>query len=158
MDCSFGIVDYSRVKRDPIIGNNIYDNFSYRQLQNYLNKLICNNTVLARYPMQTGVIPTFYNQLQAVAKREAYHKHQYLENIKRKELELKEKEKQDKIVEWGIPCHCKFKGKDEDDIKNFKELHIEPMENLKPTTNSHSFISLIVGMIFLIILLSQQYV
>lgn len=99
MRCTYNTINLAPVKRDPIIGNNIYDNISYRNLQNYLNKLICNNTILSHYPLVTGVIPNFYNQLQAVDRRNTYYKQQYLNKIRRRDIEIEEEKEADKIVE-----------------------------------------------------------
>ena len=99
MDCSFSTINPSKVKRDQIIGNNIYDSYEYRKLQDYRNKLIYKNTIRAWSPMQTGIIPNFYNQLQSVAKRQAYYKHKYLINNNIKKIELNEIKKLDPVVE-----------------------------------------------------------
>ncbi|QKF93956.1 hypothetical protein QKU48_gp0498 [Fadolivirus algeromassiliense] len=83
-----------RIKRNPINGNNIYNNAKYWEYKKYVDNLANERYKLARDPMKTGVIPNFYNQLQVVEKRKEVARQEYLRQKKaRKEYLSKIKEK-----------------------------------------------------------------
>lgn len=66
-------VNTTRIPRDVIIGNNIYDNSSYRYIEAYYNNLAYEQHKLAERPMETGIIPNFYNQMKEVDRRRLYY-------------------------------------------------------------------------------------
>lgn len=80
------------IKREPINGNDIYNNAKYKDYKSYADSLAYRDWELSKHPMETGVIPNNYNQMKDTAKRvELYHaedlakikaRNQYLESIK----------------------------------------------------------------------------
>lgn len=66
-------INTTRIPRDNIIGNNIYNNGSYRYLEAYYNNLAYEQHKLAERPMETGIIPNFYNQMKEVDRRRLYY-------------------------------------------------------------------------------------
>lgn len=83
-----------RIKRNPINGNNLYDNAKYWEYKSYVDNIANERYKLARDPIKTGVIPNFYNQLQVVEKRKEIARQEYLRQKKaRREFLLKTKEK-----------------------------------------------------------------
>lgn len=83
-----------RIKRNPINGNNIYDNAKYWENKRYVDNIANDRYKLARDPMKTGVIPNFYNQLQVVEKRKEIARKEYLRQKQvRKEFLLHNKDK-----------------------------------------------------------------
>lgn len=90
-------INTTRIPRDITIGNNIYNNNSYRYLEAYYNNLAHEQHKLAERPMETGIIPNFYNQLKEVDKRRKYYLLKYFEKKKKHEEYLKSQK--EKIVE-----------------------------------------------------------
>jgi hypothetical protein len=82
-------LDYGDIlKRTPINGMNIYDSTNYVLNKKYIDDLVDKRYKLSQNPKESGLIPNFYNQLQAVEKRNAEY---------RKEIMKKEK-KQNEII------------------------------------------------------------
>jgi len=92
-------VNTTRIPRDIIIGNNIYNNSSYRYLEAYYNNLANEQHKLAERPEETGIIPNFYNQMKEVERRRKYYLLKYFEKTKNHEEYLKSLKEQQKIVE-----------------------------------------------------------
>ena len=86
-------INTTRVKRTPINGNNLYDNAKYRTTKRYEDNIAYDRYKLAKDPMNTGVIPNFYNQLQTVTKRKQAIKEEYLKQKKQKDEYRKKTEK-----------------------------------------------------------------
>ena len=82
-------INTTRIPRDIIIGNNIYNNASYRYLEAYYNNLAYEQHKLSENPMETGIIPNFYNQLKEVDRRRMYYLLKYLEKTKNHDEYLK---------------------------------------------------------------------
>lgn len=92
-------INTTRIPRDIIIGNNIYNNSSYRYLEAYYNNLTHEQHKLAERPMETGIVPNFYNQMKEVDRRRKYYLLKYFEKTKNHETYLKSLKEQQKIVE-----------------------------------------------------------
>jgi hypothetical protein len=79
------------LKRTPINGINIYDNTNYVENKNYYDDLAYNRYQEAVDPKKSGIIPNFYNQFQAVAKRnEEYRQERLKKEIKQNKFILSE--------------------------------------------------------------------
>ena len=135
--------------------HNIYYDASYRILQNYLNKLICNNTILSHYPLVSGVIPNFYNQLQAVDRRNIYYKQQYLTYIKRRDIELEGEKQMDKQV-FPPYIHYSQHLKEVNEQKTLQDTIVPPSTNSIST--KYFIILLFLIALFMIILLCNKYI
>jgi len=92
-------VNTTRIPRDIVIGNNIYNNSSYRYIEAYYNNLAYEQHKLAERPEETGIIPNFYNQMKEVERRRKYYLLKYFEKTKNHEAYLKSLKEQQKIVE-----------------------------------------------------------
>lgn len=79
------------VKRRPINGLNIYDSNNYRENKNMMDDVAYVRYKLSENPKESGIIPNFYNQLQAVQKRnEERNKKIALDQKKRNDIILTE--------------------------------------------------------------------
>jgi len=61
-------INSNRIKRTQINGNNIYDNAKHKENKMYVDNIADARYKLADDPINTGVIPNFYNQLQSIDK------------------------------------------------------------------------------------------
>lgn len=73
------------IKRTPINGTNIYECNNYRADKNYVDDLVYNRYKLSQNPRESGLIPNFYNQMQAVEKRYAEYRKQIIAEQKKKD-------------------------------------------------------------------------
>jgi len=101
-------INTSRVKRTLTNGNNLYDNAKYRTIKSYENNVAYDRYKLSQDPMNTGVIPNFYNQLQTVIKRQQSAKNEYLKQKKARE---ERRNKKDTKVEGFESENNRFIGK-----------------------------------------------
>lgn len=73
------------IKRDPINGLNVYDNWAYPEYKAYVADVAYKRYKEAENPRVSGLIPNFYNQMQEVARRNAEYKAEILKREKEKE-------------------------------------------------------------------------
>lgn len=88
-------VDYgTTIKRDPINGLNVYDNWAYPEYKAYVADVAYKRYKEAENPRKSGLIPNFYNQMQEVARRNAEYRDEILkrEDAKEKVTLVKQKE------------------------------------------------------------------
>ena|SRR5579885_3431503 len=96
------------IKRTPINGENIYDSHNYNLFKLYSDNLAFDRYILARNPMESGLIPNYYNQFQETEKEAIRFKHDYFRNVINKENYWKNYFNSDKIVEFFF--NNNFKG------------------------------------------------
>jgi len=59
----------NRIKRTPLNAENAYTSKNYRKNKYTVDKLTCEQFAKARKPMETGIIPNYYNQIKSVEAR-----------------------------------------------------------------------------------------
>lgn len=72
------INDSKTVKRTLTTGTNIYSSTNWRDIKNYVDKIAYDRYTAAKCPRTSGLIPNFYNQLQAVEKRHRVYQQEIL--------------------------------------------------------------------------------
>lgn len=96
---SNNIINTIHIKRTPTNGVNIYDSYNYKLNKLYLDNLCFNRYMLARYPMQSGLIPNYYNQIKEAEKETIRFNNDYFNNIANKEINNLKYQETDKIIE-----------------------------------------------------------
>src|ERR1700678_1387198 len=81
-----------QVKRTPINGLNIYDNYNYPDIKAFMEDLAYKRYHSGLDPKVSGLIPNFYNQLQDVERRNAERMKKFLEEEKKKTKVILEKQ------------------------------------------------------------------
>ena len=88
-------LDYGTIlKRTPINGINIYDSTNYVNNKKFVDDLVDKRYKLSQNPKESGLIPNFYNQFQAVEKRNAERRKIIMEKEKKQNEIILEKKKQ----------------------------------------------------------------
>jgi hypothetical protein len=105
---SFNETTTGRIKRNQTNGNNVFNSNNYRQNKKYVDNVAWDRYKQAKDP-KSGLIPNFYNQMQAVEKR-----HQkYLDLALRKE---KARLQSKKIKDRQVEPRSKVEGFDNDSV------------------------------------------
>lgn len=107
---SYALGKNNTVKRKQINGNSVYDATNWRSNKNYVDKIANDRHIAARCPKESGLIPNFYNQFEAVEKRHAVYLNEILKNQKQRDEFILKTQKEDigKINQmyWNIFVIC----------------------------------------------------